>query len=101
MTEAVMIEMDVIEVCEMLSVSQKTLIAVVDEGIVEPDGITPEQWVFSTQMVSIVRKACRLNQELGVDWPGVALALQLMDELEYTKLENQRLRQQLHRFINT
>ncbi len=100
MTDTVVMEMDVTEICEVLSVSRQTLIQVVEEGIVEPPGESPQHWLFDTRMVTVAKKACRLHDDLGIEWAGVALALQLMDEAECLRQENHRLRRRLERFIN-
>ena len=40
----------------------------------------------------------RLQAELQIDWAGVALALQLLDDLQQLRGENSHLRQRLNRF---
>lgn len=58
----------------------------VDEGVIEPRGLregtaTP-QWRFSATTVVRVAKARRLQRDLGVNLPGVALALELLDRID-------------------
>ncbi len=57
----------------------------VDEGVIEPRGPTEgtkTQWRFSATTVVRVQKAHRLQRDLGVNLPGVALALQLLDRID-------------------
>lgn len=86
------------ELCQCVEVSQEALLEIVEQGIVEPDGDAPEQWIFTTHMVTVTKKAIRLNRDLGIDWPGIALAIRLIEELEQLRDENSRLKQLLGRF---
>jgi len=87
------------ELCEISELSSLTIIEIVEHGIIEPDGADPENWVFSTQMVAVAKKAYRLQRDLSIGWQGIALAISLLDELEQLKAENQQLRRCLDRFI--
>jgi len=55
--------------------------------------------LFDDQAVVIVRRAVRLYHELEIDWPGIAMAMSLMDQNEILRRENEMLRLQLKRFI--
>ena len=82
----------------MAELPEHYVLEIVEQGIVEPDGDSPDQWVFTTQMVSITKKAVRLHQDLDIDWPGIALAISLLDDLEQLRAENHQLKQRLNRF---
>jgi chaperone modulatory protein CbpM len=41
----------------------------------------------------------RLRQELALDWPGIAVALTLLEENAQLRQENHLLRQRLSRFV--
>lgn len=58
------------------------VVELVEEGVVVPMGQSPVQWRFSATCLTKVRKAVRLQNDLGVNVAGVALALQLMDEMD-------------------
>ena len=77
------------EVTRACAVHAEYVVELVEEGVVEPDGHDPAQWRFSAVCVVRIRKAARLQSDLGVNLAGVALALQLSDELE---LLNRQLR---------
>jgi chaperone modulatory protein CbpM len=53
----------------------------VREGVLQPSGSSPEQWRFSGRALSRVRVAVRLSRDLEINSPGVALALDLLDEI--------------------
>ncbi|MCS5710014.1 chaperone modulator CbpM [Candidatus Berkiella aquae] len=54
----------------------------VELGILEPQGLSYETWVFQCTALNRTQKALRLHKDLAINWPGVALALELLDELE-------------------
>lgn len=87
------------ELCDVTELSSHIVIEVVEHGIVEPEGADPESWTFDTQMITLTKKACRLHNDLGIDWSGIALAIQLLDEVEQLRHENDNLRSRLNRFV--
>jgi len=88
------------EICYATQSPSQTIIEIVNQGIVEPEGSGPETWVFNTQMISVTKRACRLHRDLEIDWSGIALAISLIEELDQLRDENQRLRQRLERFLD-
>jgi chaperone modulatory protein CbpM len=87
------------ELCTVTALPSQTIIEIVDHGIIDPEGSDPENWLFNAQMVSVTKRACRLHDDLEIDWSGIALAISLLEELEQIRHENQQLRAQLNRFI--
>ena len=83
------------ELTQSVRLSTESVITIVECGIVDPRGEQPQQWLFEPQMVTMVQRACRLQRDLELDWPAVALALELIEDLQQLREENQRLRQQL------
>lgn len=70
------------ELCRASQLPAERVIELVEEGVVEPIGKQPESWRFRGVSLRRIRCAQRLKQDLGVNTPGVALALDLLDELE-------------------
>lgn len=70
------------ELCRVCRTQIDQLVALVDEGVIAPQGETPSAWRFSGVQLRRVRVAVRLQRDLGVNTAGAALALQLMDEIE-------------------
>ncbi len=88
------------EVCLRTGVAEDTVIEIVEQGIIEPLGTTPEEWLFSPTMLTVTQKAVRLHRDLNVDWAGIALAIDLLDEVEQLREENRALRRRLSRFVD-
>ncbi len=76
------------ELCERCALSRDELVAMVQEGLLQPRGNRPEEWVFPGSTLRRLRAALLLQRRMEVNLPGVALALDLLDELR-------RLRQQV------
>ena len=69
------------EVCGLCRVRAEFVLELIDEGIVEPRGRGARGWRFDGYQVVRIQKAVRLQRDLGVNLPGIALALELLDEL--------------------
>ena len=70
------------ELCEICDLSAETIIDMIDEGLLEPQGRGPGDWRFRCYEVRRVQVALRLQQDLRVNLPGAALILDLLEELE-------------------
>ena len=86
------------DLCEAADLSSETIIEITEEGILEPVGNSAENWQFSVHNVAVAQRATRLHRDLEIDWPGIALALSLLDELEDLRDQNRRLKLRLQRF---
>lgn len=79
------------ELCRLCGVNAENIIAMVDEGVVEPQGAHPGEWRFRGMSVRRVQIALRLQRDLRVNLPGAALVLDLLEELEeLRRLHRQR-----------
>ena len=76
-----------IELVEMCVVDNNTVIEMMDYGIIDPIGKQEEQWVFTANAVVRSQKALRLHHDLNIDWAGISLALDLLDEIETLRAE--------------
>ena len=78
------------DMCRICGVHAQFLMDLVQEGVIAPEPPPgrrarpgkPAQWQFDGVAVVRVQRAVRLQEDLGVNLPGVALALELLDELE-------------------
>lgn len=86
------------ELCEITVVSKEAIIEIVEHGIVEPLGGDPDSWRFDTRMLITTRRAVRLYRDLEIDWSGIAMAINLLDELEELREQNKSLTMRLSRF---
>lgn len=69
------------EICTACSVRTEWVIELVEEGILEPRGNERTQWSFSGSSISRVQLARRLQKDLEINLAGVALAIDLLDEI--------------------
>jgi chaperone modulatory protein CbpM len=47
----------------------------------------------------LAKRAAKLRRDLELEWEGVALALDLLDEVKQLRAENRMLRQRLGRLV--
>ncbi|HEY4467567.1 MAG TPA: chaperone modulator CbpM [Klebsiella sp.] len=87
------------EFCLHTGLSEEELNEIVGLGMIEPRQPQRENWLFDDSAVTLVHRAVRLRKELELDWPGIAVALTLLDENERLSRENQILQQRLARFL--
>jgi chaperone modulatory protein CbpM len=84
-------ELSIGDLSQACSTSVEWVVELVEEGVLEPTGQKPEQWRFSGTNLVRARTAVRLQQDLQINLAGVALALDLIEEIEM-------LRDRLRRF---
>lgn len=88
------------ELCQTVAIPTSLLMEIVEHGIIYPAGRGPETWQFDQHALITCRRAARLQRELELEWSGIALALQLLDDLEQVRRENSQLKSQLGRFLS-
>jgi chaperone modulatory protein CbpM len=69
------------ELCRACLASEEQIRVWVVEGVLEPVGRAPQDWRFEGSSLRRARLALRLAQELEINPPGVALALDLLEEI--------------------
>ena len=79
------------ELCQACRVDQSVIMALVEEGIVEPVAGTMRSSRFSGTTLPQVVRALRLQRDLDLNLAGVAFALELIDEIESLRKRLQRL----------
>jgi chaperone modulatory protein CbpM len=75
------IHLTLIDLCQACRTKEVSIMEWVREGVLEPSGSTPADWRFSGRSLRRARQALRLSHDLEVNVAGVALALDLMDEI--------------------
>jgi len=70
------------QLCDTCAVRAEYIIELVDEGFIEPSGVEKSHWCFNGVSIRRVQKAKRLQHDLGINLAGVALAIELIDEIE-------------------
>ncbi|MEO3991155.1 chaperone modulator CbpM [Pseudocitrobacter cyperus] len=94
----VTVTLTVTEFCLRTGVSSDELDEIVGLGMIEPHLSQAQEWLFDDHAAVVVHRAMRLRHELELDWPGIAVALTLLDENARLARENERLRQRLERW---
>lgn len=74
-------ELSLADLCQACRVPAEQIVELVGEGILEPVGKGPHYWRFHAVSVRQVRCVLRLQQDLGVNMAGAALALDLIEEI--------------------
>jgi len=78
--------LSLVELCEHCQTQEKAIIKLVDHGIISPcKGQTVSQWRFESHSLMRANRALRLQHDLGINLAGIALVLELMDEIETLK----------------
>ena len=70
------------QLCRSCSVHADYVIELVDEGVIQPVGDEITQWYFPGLSIQRTRKAVRLQTDLGINLAGVAVILQLLEEVD-------------------
>jgi chaperone modulatory protein CbpM len=76
------VELSLSDLCRACSRHAEWVIELVTEGVLDPVGNNQVQWRFSGLSLQKAHTAMRLERDLGLNIAGVALALDLMDEVE-------------------
>lgn len=70
------------ELCSTCNVEAEWVASLVDYGAIDPAGGDQAHWQFAGIAVVRVQRAKRLERDLGLNLPGVALALDLLDQID-------------------
>ena len=73
------------ELCRACSAGTPQLLELVDEGVLHPTGSGPRDWQFSASALRRARTALRLSRDLQLQAAGIAMVLELLDEIELLK----------------
>ncbi|MEA3276448.1 MAG: chaperone modulator CbpM [Pseudomonadota bacterium] len=70
------------ELCRSCAVEAEFVEAMVEQGILEPVGRRGRHWCFPSTSLRRTRVTLHLQQDLGVNLAGAALALDLLERIE-------------------
>lgn len=70
------------DVCRACAMHAEYIIELVEQGVLVPVGRDPVSWRFTGTHTHRATVSLRLQHDLGINLAGVALALQLLDEVE-------------------
>jgi chaperone modulatory protein CbpM len=77
------------DLSRICSVDERHIVEFVEEGVLNVVEINTTEWHFTGAALRRARLALRLERDLELNLPGVALALELMEELEHLRRELQ------------
>ena len=75
-------ELTLNDLCRACTTSAEWVIELVGEGVLEPINYQQTQWRFTGVSLKKAQAAVRLQRDLGINLAGIALALELLDEIE-------------------
>lgn len=80
-----------VELCEVCGASEHEITAWVEEGVLDPEGEGTSTWRFTGASLRRARRAAHLARDLQINASGIALALDLLDEIEALRARLARL----------
>lgn len=83
------------QVCEICNIDQQEVVRMVELGVLQPDGDQPTSWSFAFYAITRLKRGCRLQRDLELNLEGVALSLDLLDEIDRLRSELDFLRARL------
>lgn len=86
------VEFTLVELCRVSGASAEEVSLWVAEGAFEPHGAGPQEWRFRGTELRRVRTAHHLAHDFEINPPGIALALELLDEIEALRANPRRVR---------
>jgi chaperone modulatory protein CbpM len=87
------VEFTFVELCRVSGASEEQLTTWISEGAFEPRGVRPEEWRFSGTALRRVRSAHRLARDFEINPSGIALVLDLLDEIDAMRAQLKRMNQ--------
>jgi chaperone modulatory protein CbpM len=75
------------DLSRMCAVDERHIVEFVDEGVLSVVEINTTEWLFTGAALRRARLALRLERDLELNLAGVALALELLEELEQLRRE--------------
>ena len=85
------LELTLNDLCRACSSPTEWIIELVEEGALEPVGDEQSDWRFTGVCLQRAQTAMRLQRDLGINLAGIALVLDLLDEIETMRARLQRL----------
>ena len=76
------VELTFVELCRTSGAAEEMVAELVACGLLDPVGGEPRSWRFGGASLGLTRRALRLMSDLGVNAPGAAVAIELLDRIE-------------------
>ena len=85
------IQLTLDDLCVACAVHAERIVELVEEGVLEPAEREPGSWRFGGASLRRARVALRLQRDLEINLAGVALALELLDEIASLRARLRRI----------
>jgi len=83
------LELTLQQFCRYSDLESDQIVEMVAEGIIEPRGARPAEWLFNGYMLKRAQIAVRLQRDLEINLPGIAVILDLLNELEQLRQKSE------------
>ena len=85
------VRLTLVELCRVCGATEHELTAWVAEGVLEPEGESAQSWRFAGTSLRRAQRAAHLARDLEINPAGIALALDLLDEIEALRRRLERI----------
>ena len=82
------------ELSRLVDLHPHMVLRLVDLGLVDPEVGEPE-WLFQDTAVPRIWKIRRLHRDLGINWAGIGVVLDLLERIDHLEREIAWLQRQL------
>lgn len=76
------LELSMSDMCRVCNCHAEWIIELVEEGVLDPVDSEQSQWRFTGSNLQKAHTAMRLERDLGLNLAGIALALDLLHEID-------------------
>jgi chaperone modulatory protein CbpM len=80
-------EINLNDLCAICHVTPDFIIELISYGTIEPQGKSASKWRFDAHQLHVIRTAVRLHHDLEINHAGIALAIDLLDQVEDLQTE--------------
>lgn len=88
------------EICERFGVRGEFIVELVDYGVIAPlKENSAEEWVFDAAALARLSRALRLQRDLEINLPGIAISLDLLDDVQRLRRQVSLLDRQLKQLL--
>lgn len=88
------------EVCQVFVVEEHLVLEMIEFGILSPEGEDVTTWRFGAAAILRLQRARRLRRDLEINLAGIAVALDLLDELDATRQRVKTLETHLAQLVD-
>jgi len=75
------------ELCNAIQTQPEIVVQLIEYQLIHPEGETRQDWRFDSVCLKRARIAASFYHNLEVNMPGIALALELLDEIDHLQQE--------------